>query len=307
MRQGQGRREAGWKARPEAGSVLGLRFLMWIGTVLNRRALRALLYPTVLYFYCTRAPERRASRAFLRRALQRPVRDFDVLRHFLEFARVAADRLYILAGRTERLNIRFVGSKELREVVDRGKPGIFLTAHFGSFEASRVVGPELGGINLRIVLDKQINARFIDAMAEVNPALIGRIIDSNQGASEIGLRIAESIRAGDWVGILGDRHRPGDRTTQCDFLGQPAAFPLGPYMIAAALKAPIICLFCRVADGAYEVHCEVLTDACRIPRAERATRLPALAQRFASLLEAHVLRTPYAWFNFFDFWAAGGE
>ena len=301
------RAATGWKSRPEAGNALGLRVLMWTGTALNRRALRALLYPTVLYFYCTRAPERRASRAFLQRALQRRANGLDVLRHFLEFARVAADRLYILTGNTERLGIRFVGSERLREVVDRGKPGVFLTAHFGSFEASRVVGPELGGINLRIVLDKEINTRFIDMMAEINPELIGRIIDSNQSASAIGLRIAESIREGDWVGILGDRHRPGDPTTQCDFLGEPAAFPLGPYMIAAALKAPMVCLFCHVADGAYEVHCEVLTDECRIPRHERAAALPALAQRFASMLEAHVRETPYAWFNFFDFWAEEGE
>lgn len=296
-----------WKERPEAGTAFSLRFLMWIGTALNRRTLRALLYPTVLYFYGIRAPERRASRAFLQRVLQRPVRESDVLKHFLTFARVAADRLYVLADRTELLDIRFVGSHQLREVVDRGKPGIFLTAHFGSFEVSRVVGPDLGNVNLRIVLDKKVNARFIEAMAKVNPEMIDRIIDANEDAAGIGLRIAESFRAGDWVGILGDRHRPGDHTTRCEFLGAPATFPLGPYMVAAALKAPIICLFCHVADGGYEVHCEVLTDECRIPRRERETRLPVLAQRFASMLEAHVRRTPYAWFNFFDFWSAAGD
>ena len=300
-------RASTWKERPEAGTAFALRFLMWIGTALNRRALRSLLYPTVLYFYFIRAPERRASRAFLQRVLQRPAREPEVLKHFLTFARVAADRLYVLAGRTEHFGIRFVGGRQLREVVDRGKPGIFLTAHFGSFEVSRVVGPDLGNINLRIVLDKKVNARFIDVMAKINPEMIDRIIDANEGASGIGLRIAESFRAGDWVGILGDRHRAGDHTTQCEFLGAPATFPLGPYMVAAALKAPIICLFCHVVDAGYEIHCEVLTDECRIPRRERATRLPALAQQFASMLEAHVRRTPYAWFNFFDFWSAASD
>ena len=295
-----------WKERPEAGGALGIRLLMLIGTTLNRSTLRALLYPAVLYFYFVRAPERRASRAFLRRALRRPVYESDVLRHFLEFARVAADRLYLLTGKSERLQIQFVGSDQLRRVVERGKPGLFLTAHFGSFEVSRVVGPELGGINLRIVLDKKVNARFIDLMAELNPELIGRIIDSNQNASAIGLGIAASFREGDWVGILGDRHRPGDRTTPCEFLGARAAFPLGPYLVAAALKAPIICLFCHVTSSGYKVHCEVLTDECRISRSERATKLPALVQQFASMLEAHVRRTPFAWFNFFDFWANPG-
>ncbi len=276
---------------------------MWVGTALNRRALRALLYPTVLYFYFVRAPERRASRAFLRRALQRPVRERDVLRHFLEFARVAADRLYLLTGKADTLNVRFVGGERVRQLVDRGKPGIILTAHFGSFEASRVVGPQLAGVKLRIVLDKEVNARLINLMAELNPELVGFIIDSNQSPSALGLALASSFRGGGWVGIPGDRHRAGDRTVQCNFLGEPAAFPLGPYMMACALKAPIICLFCRVTCNGYEIHCEVLADECRIPRHERAAKLPTLAQGFASMLEAHVRKTPFAWFNFFDFWA----
>ena len=296
-----------WKGRPEAGSASGLRFLVWIGTALNRRALRALLYPTVLYFYCVRGPERRASRQFLRRVFERPVRELDVMKHFLAFARVAADRLYVMAGKTDLLAIRFVGGERVRRIVDKGKPGIFLTAHLGSFEVARVVGPELGDINLHIVLDKKINARFMELMAELNPELVSRIIDADSSASEIGLHIAKCFREGDWVGILGDRHRPGDRTTQCQFFGQPAELPLGPYMLAAALKAPIVCLFCRVTNDAYEVHCEVLTDECNIARRERAEKLPALAQRFASMLEAHTRQTPYAWFNFFDFWAASRE
>lgn len=293
----------GWKERPEAGSALALRFLIWVGTALNRRILRALLYPTVAYFYCVRVAERRASREFLRRAMNRPVREFDVLRHFVEFARVAADRLYLMMGRADLLNVRFVGGERVREVVDRGRPGIFLTAHFGSFEASRVVGPQLGGVNLRVVLDKSVNQRFLDLMAELNPDLVERIIDSNRGQSSLGVAIAASFAAGDWVGIPGDRHRPGDQTVMCTFLGAPAAFPLGPYMVACALKAPIICLFCHVDKTGYEVHCEVLAEECRILRRDRATRLPVLAQQFADMLEAHVRRTPFAWFNFFDFWA----
>ena len=203
-----------WKERPEAGAALGIRLLMLIGTKLNRRTLRALLYPTVLYFYFVRAPERRASRAFLRRTLRRPVYESDVLRHFLEFARVAADRLYLLTGKSERLPIQFVGSDQLRHVVERGKPGLFLTAHFGSFEVSRVVGPELGGINLRIVLDKKVNARFIDLMAELNPELIGRIIDSNQAASAIGLALQPAFAKATGLAFLAigtvpviERHR----------------------------------------------------------------------------------------------------
>ena len=295
---------AQWQARPEAGSGRGLRFLAWIAENLNRKLLWLLLYPTVACFYFTRTPERRASRDFLGRALGRPVRERDVLRHFLRFAQVTADRFYLLAGRPDAVAVRFVGADEVQRLVDNGRPGIFLAAHFGSFEAARVVGPRLGGVGLRIVLDKRVNARFIEMMARVSPALTDRIIDSEQSKPSLGVAIANAIRNGDWIGFLADRHRPGDPTIRCSFLGQPASFPIGPYIVANALSAPVVCVFCRVAENGYEVHCEVLSDCLRVPRAERMAAFEALAQSYATMLERHVRAAPFGWFNFFDFWAS---
>ena len=294
---------AGWQVRPEAGGGLGLRFLVWIAEHLDRKFLRLMLYPTVAYFYFVRKPERRASRGFLGRVLGRPVRERDVLRHFLRFAQVTADRFYFLAGRPDAVAVRFVGTEEVRRVVDLGRPGIFLTAHFGSFEAARVLGPQLGGVGLRIVLDKRVNARFVKLMARVSPVLAERIIDSAQDKASLGVAIASATRSGDWVGFLADRHRPGDPTTRCEFLGQPALFPLGPYVVANALSVPVVCIFCRMVESGYEVHCEVLSDCVRVPRADRAAALEDLAQRYAKMLERHVRAAPFGWFNFFDFWA----
>jgi len=41
-----------------------------------------------------------------------------------------------------------------------------------------------------------------------------------------------------------------------------------------------------------------------VPRGERVKRAQELAQAFAKLLEEYCLRSPYQWFNFFDFWEA---
>ena len=292
-----------WQARPEAGGGTGLGFLAWIAEHLDPKILRLLLYPAVAYFYCIRAPERRASRDFLGRVLGRPVRERDVLRHFLRFAQVTADRFYLLANRRDAKTVRFVGADEVQRVVDLGRPGIFLAAHFGSFEAARVIGPQLGGVGLRIVLAKGVNARFIELMARVGPEHVGQIIDSQQSKASLGVAIANAIHSGDWVGFLADRHRPGDPTTQCEFLGEPARFPVGPYIVANALSAPIVCVFCRVTRSGYDVHCETLSEGLRAPRAERAATVDALAQRYAKMLERHVRAAPFGWFNFFDFWA----
>ncbi len=291
-----------WQTRPEAGSTSGLRFLLWIARHLGRRFLHMLLWPVSVYFVVVRGPERRASYDYLSRVLGRPARLREVIQHFHEFAKVAADRFYFLANRTDRIPVRFVIDPRLDEVLQRGRPGIFLAAHFGSFEAARVLGPELGGIRLRIVLDKSLNRRFMDILAEVEPELAQLIIDSEQDSVALGLTIGDALRGGDWVGFLADRHRHGDRTSAQVFLGSPANFPIGPYIIANLFKAPIIGTFCRLTDKGYEVHCEVISMQTDLPRRTREAAISAMAADYAERLERHVRASPFAWFNFFDFW-----
>lgn len=292
-----------WQARTEAGNRLAIRIAAWVARTLGRGAINVLLYPTVLYFYLVRTPERIASRAFLRRALERPVRETDVLKHFLGFARVAADRFFAVSRSPEARDVRFVRDEKIQQVLQDNGAGVFVTAHFGSFDAPRIVGADRREFGIRIVLDKNVNARFLRVMEEVDPALAKRIIDSEQGAASLGVSIAEALRQGEWVGFMADRCRPGDRTLSLPFLGAPAAFPLGPYLVACAFKAPIISVFCRLDPPGYEVHCEVLWTGGPVPRSQRASTVAALARSYAETLERHVRAAPFSWFNFFDFWA----
>lgn len=296
-----------WQARPEAGSTAGLKLFAWLAARIGRGPLLLLLYPITAYFYLVRKPERRASRDYLMRVQRAPVREREVFAHFYAFARMTADRFFFLTGQAHKVPVKFVGGPDAQAVVNASQGGLFLAAHLGSFEAARVVGAELGGMDLRIVLDQQVSGRIVDIMRELNPALVDNMIDAGQGSVQLGLSIQDALRQGRWVGFLADRARPGDRTLALPFLDAPAAFPTGPYLIAAMFKAPIICTFCRLTERGYEVHCEVLSDGVRWPRAERQARLSALAQRYAARLEHHVRAAPLSWFNFYDFWRSADD
>lgn len=296
-------RTTAWQARPEAGSLTGLALLRWVAAHLGRPVLLWMLYPITAYFYFIRTPERRASRDYLSRVFKRPAREREVFKHFYAFARMTADRFFFLAGRSAEIPLTFQGGPDAQRVVDLGKAGVFLAAHLGSFEAARVIGPQLGGINLRIVLDAQQGGQFVEMMQRINPEMTRNIIDSEQGSVALGLAIGDALKAGDWVGFLADRYRPADRTVACNFLGAPAHLPLGPYLIANTFKAPIICAFCRLTDTGYDIHCEVLSEGLSVSRSNRNAALAQLAQRYAERLEFHVRAAPYSWFNFYDFWA----
>ncbi len=235
--------QTNWRQRPEAGTLLGIRFMIAVARLLGRRVLHLMLYPVTAYFYLVRGYERRCSRDFLSRVLDRPVRRLDVFRHFLQFARVTADRVFFLSDEAPPIPVTFHAADEVEDLVREAGHGIFLAAHLGSFEAARVLGPRLGGLDLHIVLDRRVNARIMTALEALNPGFASLIIDSEQGSVALGLAIATVLGQGHWVGFLADRHRPQDRTVECEFLGGRARFPVGPYVIASTFKAPVVGIF----------------------------------------------------------------
>lgn len=295
--------QTGWRRRPEAGTLLGIRFMIAVAHVLGRRVLHLVLYPVTAYFYLVRGYERRCSRDFLSRVLDRPVRRRDVFRHFLQFARATADRVYFLGNEHAGIPVSFHADEAVETLVRVSGRGIFLAAHMGSFEAARVLGPQLGGVDLHIVLDRQVNRRVMTALEALNPGFADLIIDSEQGAVALALTIAEALERGHWVGFLADRHRPQDRTVECSFLGGRALFPVGPFVIASTFKSPVVGIFPRCAGDGYAIYCEVISPRMDIPRANRDAELAAYAQDFADRLARHVMASPFSWFNFFEFWS----
>jgi len=291
-----------WRERPEVGSVLAIQMAEKVGLLLGRRGLWLLLYPVVLYFLLTRRGERVASRKYLERVLTEKVRWWHIYRHFLSFARVTADRFLFLSGRGGDIQVDFTGVSAMHELVDRKKGGLFLAAHFGSFEAARMVGRMRPDIKIRIVMDDQVNQNFMRRMGKADPDFAKMIISPHQSAPSLGVEIAQTMAVGDWVGFLGDRRFSGDRTLQVVFLGEVVSIPAGVFMVAAAFKAPIVAVFPMLKGRRYGVAFETLSSGFDVNRSERAAAMQQLAQAYMDRLESYVRDEPYNWFNFYDFW-----
>src|SRR5690606_12274648 len=89
-------KSAGWLQIRERGNLPLLRLMAWASLRLGRRVGRGLLHLTTVYFVLTSRTMRRASRAYLARALQRRPGWHDLYRHFFCFATTVHDRIFLL-------------------------------------------------------------------------------------------------------------------------------------------------------------------------------------------------------------------
>jgi lauroyl/myristoyl acyltransferase len=112
----------------------------------------------------------------------------------------------------------------------------------------------------------------------------------------VGVELLAALRRGEVVALQGDRAL-GDRgDVWLPFFGEPAPFPLGPFVLARGAGVPVVAAFC-VLDGRGRYHLRVAPPVT-VTRGEEE----AAARTWVQRLEAVVREHPTQWFNFFDLW-----
>jgi predicted LPLAT superfamily acyltransferase len=129
-----------WAERQERSNLAFLRFMTWISLRFGRRAGRILLRPITVYFVLFSPSARRASRAYLNRALGRPAGWRDGYRHVFTFASTIHDRIYLLNERFDLFDIRTHGETLVDAALAAGRGAFLMGAHLGSFEVVRAIG-----------------------------------------------------------------------------------------------------------------------------------------------------------------------
>jgi predicted LPLAT superfamily acyltransferase len=158
-----------------------------------------------------------------------------------------------------------------------------------------------GGFLLKVLMDTAHNeniSRFFDGL---NPMIAGTVIAPDRPDTLI--RARESLDAGCFLGMLGDRVFGADKTTRCHFLGAPATLPSGPILLAAIIHCPVI-LFFGLYRGRnrYDIYFEHFADEMVLNRQHRAEEVQLWMQRYVARLEHYARLAPYNWFNFYSFW-----
>jgi predicted LPLAT superfamily acyltransferase len=288
-----------WVAQPERGSELAMRLMAWVTLALGRRAARLLIYPIVLYFLAFSARTRRASRDYLRRALGRRASLADVLRHYHSFGSTLHDRLYFATGRLGEFDLAVELPTEARQWLDSERGCILVGSHLGSFDVLCALA-SVQARPLSILMHVDIAAKTSRVLRSIAPQASPNVIPFGQPQSL--LRVEECLARGEMVGILADRVWRNERSVRGDFLGSPAPFPVGPWLMARLVGAPVILFFGLYRGGRrYEIRLEPFAERIELdPR--NAASVKRWIERYIARLEAHCRLAPYNWFNFYDYW-----
>ena len=292
---------ADWLRQQERSNLAILKLMVWISLTFGRAIGRLVLYGIAGYFVLFSPKARRFSRDYLHLALNRWAEWSDGFRHVFSFASTIHDRIYLLNDRFDLFDIEVIGAEAVNEAA-RSHPGALLIgAHLGSFEVLRAVGRGREGLPVAMLMYEE-NARKINTTLEaINPDASRDIIPL--GRMDSMLQARDKLDAGYAVGMLADRSLSSDATVDCEFLGKPAPFPLGPWRMAAMLRRPVFFMTGLYLGGnRYQLHFEPLADFSHTPREERDAAIRTAMQRYADRLTHYCHLAPYNWFNFFDFW-----
>ncbi len=209
-----------------------------------------------------------------------------------------------LAGRPpgalgERFTMAPACAEALREAAALGRGIVVATAHTGNWDlsacaAARWLSAEAGerGRARLHVVTKRLSWEALDAYWQRLRAEQGVILVEAAGAAA---RVRAALAEGGTVALLVDQApERSSGVVTLPFLGAPALHDLGPALLAARSRAPILVIFGhREADGRHRLELaeRILPEELRGGR----EALVAVTARIAAALEREVRAHPAQW------------
>jgi predicted LPLAT superfamily acyltransferase len=294
-----------WASLTERGALWGLAFTTLCVRLLGRRASTWALAPIVAYFMATGPSQRRASRGYLGRVLNRRPSAGQVFRHFMDFAERAVDAFCAWNGTVRPDDMDVATPDTFARAAADPRGALLVVSHHGNAELSHaLMDPDLRR-RLTVLVHTRHAENYNRLLAAHRGAAAARMQQVTELGPETAVMLRDRVEAGEWIAIAGDRVpvQSQGRVCRVPFLGQPADFSQGPWILAALLDCPVFLLFCRRSGpGRWSVSLEPFADQVELPRKNRADALTRLTGRYAARLERECREAPFQWYNFHDVW-----
>ncbi|WP_448096959.1 LpxL/LpxP family acyltransferase [Luteibacter yeojuensis] len=298
-----------WAAQKERGSFLGIKLTAMAVRLLGRRAVTPVIHLIVLYFFVTGRAARRNVRDYQRRLAAWSGRDDlfprsrAVFAQYLAFGECMLDRFDVWRGKLRLDSIDMDDPDGVRDALLAGRRGqLLVCTHLGNLDVCRAMAEIGEGVALNVLMHLPNAAHFNRLLGESGDKRL-RLMHVGDLDTAAMLELAQRMDRGEWIAIAGDRvPERGGRIVDATFLGERAAFPQGPWLMAAMLRCPVNLVCCLKRNGRYRIHLRRFADASAWERGRRDGAIAEAVARYAAWLGERCLETPLQWFNFHAYW-----
>ena len=289
---------ASWEGKSK-GTKTGYRIFVWVLRHLGVRPAYFLLRFVSFYYFLVSWKTSRAILQFYRQGLGfGALRALGLLyRNYYRLGQTLIDKVAIMAGLAGHFRSSSEGLENLHAIAAGNRGGILLSAHMGNWE--------IAGHFLK-KLDRKINLVMYDGEHEAIKAYLGsvtgaksfNVIVISPDNSHI-FKIAAALGNNELICMHADRYVAGAKTISYPFLGRPAKFPEGPFLLGTKLRAPVSFVFAlKESDTSYRFSASPLKEVYLEPDHSPKRLLAA----FVEELEKRARQHPDQWFNYFPFW-----
>jgi predicted LPLAT superfamily acyltransferase len=295
---------AAWKGKTRGG-LIGYKIFIAVLKYLGLSFAYFLLRFVAFYFFVTAPASFRNILYFYRKRLGLGLTGSvaGIYRNYYVFGQVILDRTASLGGFDAHFTFDFEGEDHLRKMVSDKTGGLLISAHCGNFE--------MAGHMLER-LDTRVNIVMLDAEHQRIKNYLSTftrksftIIPIQEDNSHI-YAISRALENHEIVCLHGDRFVPGSKTLSCDFLGEKARFPTGPFYLAMKYGVPVSFVF-AMKECSRHYHFYATPPLLYSQQASPSGRDNMLKQIIGDYIEAmekKVREYPYQWFNYYNFWKA---
>jgi predicted LPLAT superfamily acyltransferase len=302
---------AHWSKIGESGILIGMKFLLLVYRVFGRLGFRVCLFPVMSYYYLFRKEARQASEQYLRKIRpllpEKQQTSLSSFPHFLMFGEILMDKLLVWMGRISKQDVVFETPDTIKEIEIRRKGGIIIASHLGNFEICSSLANQIPNMHLTILVYTQHAEKFNTLMKRVAGNTDVEVMQVTDVSPATAMLFSERVNAGGYIVIAGDRTPVTGqaRVSTVNFMGAPAPFPQGAFILAGLLKCPVYLMFCLKQQTQYHMYIEKFTEGLIFhDRKQRLQIINNAVQGFAGRLEHYCLKAPLQWFNFFPFWSS---
>jgi len=281
---------------------------------------RSIIYPISFFYYLFSPRARNESYRYQKQMREytngKSPKKYRAYRQILSFALCIIEKMQGWLGQIDYDKVEYQEDdhEELLDNLKEGKGAFLIASHLGNIELMRSLSDcceKLAGrhVEVIVVMELATSEQFTKTLNEINSKVAMNVINSADIGPDTICYFMEEIEKGSLIIVAGDRTsaHARDKVIVQNFLGKPAPFPYGTFLIPFLLKCPVYYMFgmrsrTSIFNPMQRLYIEKSEINSDCGRSEKEENIKALCSEFAAKLEKFAIMYPYQWYNFHNFW-----